>query len=151
MLKEFENITKKYDDSMFEIFKRVIDEAKTESKKNNLDSIEIFIYVSDKLRFAYAQLALAQGIISNENNYNEALNKYIISEKLLERICVYTAPIAEAARNAIKLKAEEILQSTSLDELQNEYNSLFSLLSNDSIQENPWLYEAIELTKKITL
>ena len=53
------------------------------------------------------------------------------------------------AREGIREKAESILDATSLDELQKEYNDLISLLSNKTIQKNSSVYKDIKFTKKI--
>ena len=148
LIETFKELTTKYDNSMFEIFKSIIDEGKKEAEERSFDPIETFILVNEKLQNTFAQLALVQGIVSETKNYNDSLSSYIVSEKLQERIYSYLGPIIKEVRKTIKQKGEEVLESTSLDELQDRYNSLLSVLSMKPIQENEYLYQGIEFTKK---
>lgn len=136
----FTDITKEYDNKLYAVFKEIIDQAIIEADNKKMDSIKKFIYVNSKLESAYAELALALGIITNKTE----LSKRIISEKLLERIYEYINPIIEFAKMEIKQKAEYVLQSSSLLEFQERYDCLKQILSTDEIQENPYLIEDIE-------
>lgn len=145
--KEFKTLTTQFDDSMFQIFKEVIDTAKDKAKNLNLDPISTFIFINEQLKLAYIELALETGIIIKKEEYNDAHNKLIISERLNEKIYNYIEPISQKARKEIKLKAEKILEVTSLDELQKEYNNLMILLSDKTILANDYVFQDIELKK----
>jgi len=138
-------ITKQYEDNLFEIIKEEIDKSKIEVEKKNLSPIETFIYVNEKLQKIFAQLALVEGTIKDEKDYIESLNSYIMPENLQERIYTYLSPIIEEARNYIKSMCEDVLASTSLSDLRNNYNKLLSILSIKAIEENDYLYEGIKL------
>ena len=142
---EFKILTQQFDESIFQIFKKVIDEAKEEAQKNDLDSILTFISINDKIKYCCIQLALANGIIENENDYNESHNSLIISENLLKKIYTYIEPITEKAKNEITCKVKSISNSNSVEDLQNACNNLFSLLSNKTIQENAYLYQTTNI------
>jgi antitoxin component YwqK of YwqJK toxin-antitoxin module len=73
----------------------------------------------------------------------------MISEDLQERIWTYLNPVIENARNYIIKKAQEVCESTTLDELQTSYDELFTLLSNKTIQHNSFVYEDLDITKKL--
>ena len=148
LMDKFTSITKKHDDAMFEIFKSIIDKAKKEAEEQRLDSIYTFVYVNEKLQNAFRKLALVKGVVSDEKNYTEALSSHILSESLLERIYTYLYSIIKDTRNGIRKLCEDILDSTSLKELQERYDRLLSVLSMREIQANEYLYEGIEFTKK---
>jgi len=142
---KFSDITKEYDNKLYIVFKEIIDQAIKEADNKKMDSIMKFIYVNSKLESAYVELALALGIIS-DNNSSE-LPKRIdppISENLLERIYEYINPIIESAKMRIKQKAEYVLQSSNLLELKERYTDLMKILSADEIQENSYLIEDID-------
>lgn len=150
---EFININKEYDNKLYDTFKKVIDEALTESKNNNMNPIEIYIYVNEKLESAYVELALAMGLITKNEIYMPPYDvqsrvKPPISDNLFDRISAYMEPFIEEARKAIKLQAEEILQSKNLEELQEKYHKLEKILSIQSISEAPYLYENLYFTNK---
>ena len=149
LIEEFATITKAYDDALFQIFKRVIDTSITKNQENKLDDLTIFINVFETLKESYINLAIATGIISSKEYYNEAHNNLMISENLQERILTYLNPIIENARNFIIKKAQEVCESTTLDELQISYDELFTLLSNKTIQHNSFVYEDLDITKKL--
>jgi len=150
---DFIFITEEYDNKLYNVFKKVIDEAKIYTKKSNMNAIETFEYVNKKLELAYVELALALGIISNKAAYIETCNFPVrinppLSEKLIERIYYYMDDIIKEVQKVIAEKAEDILISETLDELQEKYNELQSILSNKTISESPYLYEGLELTYK---
>lgn len=149
LVDEFTTVTEEYDNNLYNIFKRVIDEATLYSKQASMDPIETFIHVNKKLEISYVELSVALGITSKEKaHFAFQNNKPPLSEKLQERIFTYMEPITNEARNTIKLKAEDVLSATSLEELQEKYNSLLSMLSKEPISKSPYLYEGLELTKK---
>jgi len=148
ILENFSLILKQHDETLFEIFKQLIDNAKIEAKEKNLDPILTFIHVNDNIEYGYIQLALAKGIIIRKEDYTEYHNQLIVSEKLLEKIYVYIEPITKNAREEIKLKAGYILASSTLEELKEEYKNLMELLSNNTIQKNSYVYEELELKSK---
>jgi hypothetical protein len=86
LIEEFATITKAYDDALFQIFKRIIDASITKNQENKLDDLTIFINVFETLKESYINLAIATGIISSKEYYNEAHNNLMISEDLQERI-----------------------------------------------------------------
>ena len=89
------------------------------------------------------------GLGGSKESYNEAHNNLMISENLQERILTYLNPVIENARNYIIKKAQEVCESTTLDELQTSYDELLSLLSNKTIQHNSFVYEDLDITKKL--
>lgn len=146
---EFTTVTEEYDNNLYNIFKKVIDEAQLYSKQANMDPIETFIHVNKSLEISYVELSVALGITSKEKaHFAFQNNKAPLSEKLQERLFAYIEPITNEARNAIKLKAEDVLSATPLEELQEKYNSLLSILSKKPISSSPYLYEGLEFTKK---
>lgn len=147
MLEEYKLITNQYEDALFNIIKKVIDEAKEKAVNSNMNPVDTFIFINDKLVQMYKQMLISQEIISDEKQYTKRLVNYVISEKLLERIDSYMQPVILCTREYIKEKANDLLDSTSLDELQEKYKFLMSLLSNKTIQDNSYLYEDIELTR----
>lgn len=147
LLERFKIISSQYEDSLFEIIKEVIDEAKVNALDKNLNPVETFILINEKLQKLYKNLVLTQGIISDEKQYTEKHIYYIISEKVYERIDLYLRPVLANARKYIEERANELLYCTSLDEMQEKYNSLMELLSNKVIQDNSYLIEDIKLTR----
>lgn len=147
LLDEYKLITNQYEDSLFNIIKKVIDDAKEEAFNCNMNPVDTFIYINDKLVRMYKQMLITQEIISDEKQYTKKLVSYVISEKLFERIESYMQPVISCTRKYIEEKANDLLDSTSLDELQEKHKFLMDLLSNKTIQDNSYLYEDIELTR----
>ena len=144
----FSELLKKQDESLFEIFKQLIDNAEIEAKEKNLNPILTFIHINEKIEYGYIQLALAKGIIDNEEDYTEYHNQLIVSEKLLEKIYTYIEPITQNARKEIKIKVDYTLNSHTLEELKERYEILMELLSNNTIQKNSYVYEELKLKPK---
>ena len=144
----FSELLKKQDESLFEIFKQLIDNAEIEAKEKNLNPILTFIHINEKIEYGYIQLALAKGIIDNEEDYTEYHNQLIVSEKLLEKIYTYIEPITQNARKEIKIKVDYTLNSPTLEELKERYEILMELLSNNTIQKNSYVYEELKLKPK---
>ena len=69
LLENFSMLIKEQDEALFEIFKQLIDKAKTEAIEKNVNPISTFIYVNEKMEYGYIQLALAKGIILREKDY----------------------------------------------------------------------------------
>ena len=86
LLEEFTKLTTEYDNSMLEIFKNIIDNAIKESEKNNMDAVSTFIFVNTKIKYAYTQLALATGIITKEENYNNVFTYDFIPRREYEQL-----------------------------------------------------------------
>lgn len=153
MKDDFTHITEDYDNKLFNVYKKVIDEAKAHCKSVRMNAIETFIYVNNKLELSYIELAQVLGIISEEEAHIVACNFRIkrkppISEKLEERIYDYIDDIIKGVQKIITEKAEDILVSETLDELQQKYGELQSILTNNTISESPYLYERLEITYK---
>lgn len=144
----FSELLKKQDESLFEIFKQLIDNAEIEAKEKNLNPILTFIHINERIEYGYIQLALAKGIIDNEEDYTEYHNQLIVSEKLLEKIYTYIEPITQNARKEIKIKVDYTLNSPTLEELKERYEILMELLSNNTIQKNSYVYEELKLKPK---
>ena len=76
------------------------------------------------------------------------LKKPPISEKLEEKIYNYMDDIIKEVQKVIIEKAEYVLISETVDELQQKYSELQSLLAINAISESPYLYEGLEITYK---
>lgn len=138
----FNNITKEYDDKLFAIFKDVIDKAIIEAEEKKLNSLDKFLYIDEMLNHAYIDLASSMEIASSPN-YIQRINPPI-SEKLLERICNYLEPYVNAASDYIKVVGEQVINSTNMEELLDNYSELQKILETDGVFENSYLYEGIE-------
>lgn len=147
LLDKFKSILNQYEDSLYEIIKDFIDEVLVEAKNNNLNPVETFILINEKLQDFYKKMVIIQGIVSDEKRCNEKHIDYIISERVYDRIDLYLKPVLIDARKYIQKRANELLYCTSLDEMQEKYNSLMGLLSNKVIQDNSYLTEDIRLTR----
>ena len=147
MINEYISINKKYEDDLFNIIKKVIDEAIMETENICLNPVDSFIFINDKLVSFYKQMAIVNGIISNEKSFTNGHIKYLISERLFIRIDEYLEPIYCSVKNYISIKANEVLESSTLGEMQEKYNSLILLSNNKAIKENSFLYDDIELKK----
>ena len=145
LLDEFIKITTEYDNTLFEIFKREIDEAVIHCNKNNLNTIDTYIFVNKKIELLYAKLSIAMGLIPNELSYNST--NYPVSENLLGRICDYVDELSNLARNEIKKIAEDVLESTTIEELQDKYNKLSRIMNELNENNSDFIYEGIELKR----
>jgi hypothetical protein len=152
LVKEFIEITNEYDNKLFEKFKIVIDQSILETKELRLDGIDSFIYIITKLEEAYIKLALAIGIVTEETIKADTYFRINppISEKLTERIYTYLEPVTVEAQVAIKLLAEQVTLSTSVTEMQENYNRLNSILNNKTITENPYLIDELDIGEGFT-
>lgn len=148
LVDEFTIITEEYDNKLFNIFKRVIDVALKDSKDSNMDPIETFIYINDKLESSYVELAVALGIVTEESIKvygKNSLRSAPISEKLFERIDAYMEPVVKEAREVIRRKAEEVQRATSLEELKEKYNHLMAILNSEAISNFSYIFEDLEI------
>ena len=152
LVEDFTKITDEYDNKLFEKFKTVIDQSILESKELRLDGIDSFIYIITKLEEAYIELALAIGIVTEETIKADTYFRINppISEKLTERIYTYLEPITIEAQEAIKLLAEQVTLSTSVTEMQENYNRLNNILTNKTIAENPYLIDELDIGEGFT-
>jgi hypothetical protein len=66
MINEYISINKKYEDDLFNIIKKVIDEVIMETENICLNPVDSFIFINDKLVSFYKQMAIVNGIISDE-------------------------------------------------------------------------------------
>lgn len=146
-IEKFNIINKQYEDDVFNLFKCIIDEAKLESTNLKYNPVECLCYVCGVINNAYIQLAISNEIISDEKSFTKSYIKYIISEKLFERIEMYIQPLYDNVREYIVKLANDLLYSTSLEELKEKYEFLMSLISNKIVQENSYLYEDIQLER----
>ena len=152
LVEDFTKITDEYDNKLFEKFKIVIDQSILEAKELRLDGIDSFIYIIKKLEEAYIELALAIGIVTEETIKADTYFRINppISEKLTERIYTYLEPVTVEAQVAIKLLAEQVTLSTSVTEMQENYNRLNSILNNTTIAENPYLIDELDIGEGFT-
>lgn len=75
------------------------------------------------------------------------INSFFILLSKSFKIYTYIEPITISARNEIKLKLESILISSTMEELNNEYNGFIALLSNKTLQNNPYVFERLQLNQ----
>lgn len=152
LIEDFVEITNEYDNRLFEKFKTVIDQSILEVKELRLDGIDSFIYIIKKLEEAYIELALAIGIVTEETIKADTYFRINppISEKLTERIYTYLEPVTVEAQESIKLLAEQVTLSTSVTEMQENYNRLNSILNNKTIAENLYLIDDLDIGEGFT-
>lgn len=143
---DFISIVNEYDNKLYDIFKKIIENTALYAKENNMNSIETYIIITEKLETSYVDLALAMGIISPYDVPNE-INPPI-TERLLERVYELMEPFIQDARDEIKLQAEDVLNSKTLDELKEKYEKLSHILNTPSIAESQFLFSDLDLDNK---
>ena len=143
---DFISIVNEYDNKLYDIFKKIIENTALYAKENNMNSIETYIIITEKLETSYVDLALAMGIISPYDVPNE-INPPI-TERLLERIYESMEPFIQDARDEIKLQAEDVLNSKTLDELKEKYEKLSHILNTPLISESQFLFSDLDLDNK---
>jgi len=143
---DFISIVNEYDNKLYDIFKKIIENTALYAKENNMNSIETYIIITEKLETSYVDLALAMGIISPYDVPNE-INPPI-TERLLERVYELMEPFIQDARDEIKLQAEDVLNSKTLDELKEKYEKLSHILNTPLIAESQFLFSDLDLDNK---
>lgn len=143
---DFISIVNEYDNKLYDIFKKIIENTALYAKENNMNSIETYTIITEKLETSYVDLALAMGIISPYDVPNEI--KPPITERLLERVYELMEPFIQDARDEIKLQAEDVLNSKTLDELKEKYEKLSHILNTPLIAESQFLFSDLDLDNK---
>lgn len=101
---ELETIIKDYEEKLFQIFKRKIDAKAIECKANNLDAIQTYIEIRKLV-----------------NELEEEIKSYTglsqMNDELGDRVILYTDEHMNEAIEEFRRKAEQLLKSSTLDEL----------------------------------
>lgn len=145
VIEEFNEILVTYDDRLHAIFKREIDKAIADCKKENLDDLETFIYVNSKIDELFNQLSVSWGLIEPNQTYNES--HLPITAELMAKIYDHTNDLSIKATNQILLMSLELLESKTLDELRRRYEKLDKICKRLDEQHISFIYEGIELKK----
>ena len=118
--KDFEKIIDKYEDEMFKLFKEHIDSAVDEAKMIKLDNFDIYIYVNQKIEDCYHAISILQG--------RSEASEPDLREKLIDKIYTYIEPITKKAKEYIKVLADDVIDSSTLIDLNENYDILKSKL-----------------------
>lgn len=145
VIEEFNEILMAYDDRLHAIFKREIDKAIDDCKKEELDDLETFIYVNSKIDELFNLLSVSWGYTDPNQTYHEG--HLPITEELMAKIYSYTNDLSIKATNQILLMSLELLESKTLDELRRKYEKLDKVCKRLDEQHISFIYEGIELKK----
>lgn len=103
-MSELESIIRDYEEKLFQFFKRRIDEKVIECKANNLDPIKAYIEIRKLINELEEDIKMYTGLTQ-------------MNDELDERVIMYTDEYMEEAIADFKHRAEQLLESHTLDEL----------------------------------
>lgn len=114
MLEEiFKDITTEYNNKIFNIFKKIIDDTKEKCKKDGKDIIETYIEVNKIIEDGF-------------NNLMEAQDVKDINFDLMNKIYLYIDDIIQAVKKQIQYDAQTVLDSVDLRSLKENYEKFMS-------------------------
>lgn len=134
-MSELEVIIKEYEEKLFQIFKRNIEEKVQECKSNNFDSIKTYIEIRKVV------IELEQDI-----NMYTGLNR--INDELDERVMEYTDKYMNESINEFQRRAEQLLESDSLDQLLDEVEKLKRIIEELKEVGSESISECVVFKKK---
>ena len=109
----FKDVTTEYNDKIFNIFKKLIDDTKEKCKKDRKDIIETYIEVNKIIEDGF-------------NNLMEAQDVKDINFDLMNKVYLYIDDIIQAAKKQIQYDAQTVLDSVDLGSLKENYEKLMS-------------------------
>lgn len=114
MLEEiFKDVTTEYNNKIFNIFKKTIDDTKEKCKKDGKDIIETYIEVNKIIEDGF-------------NNLMEAQDVKDINFDLMNKIYLYIDDIIQAVKKQIQYDAQTVLDSVDLRSLKENYEKFMS-------------------------
>ena len=114
MLEEiFKDITTEYNNKIFNIFKKIIDDTKEKCKKDGKDIIETYIEDNKIIEDGF-------------NNLMEAQDVKDINFDLMNKIYLYIDDIIQAVKKQIQYDAQTVLDSVDLRSLKENYEKFMS-------------------------
>ena len=109
----FKDVTEEYNNKIFNIFKKLIDDTKEKCKKENKNIIETYIEVNKIIEDGFNNLMKVQDI--KDTNFN-----------LMNRVYLYIDDIIVATKKQIQYDAQMVLDSPDLRSLKENYEKLMS-------------------------
>ena len=113
---EIETIIKEYEEKIFKIFKRNIDAKVIECKAYNYDAIKTYIEIR-------------KIIIELEEEIQSYTGINQINDELGDRVIEYTDEYMNESVSEFQRRAEQLLESTTLDELIEEVDELKKIIA----------------------
>ena len=114
MLEEiFKDVTTEYNNKIFDILKKTIDDTKEKCKKDGKDIIETYIEVNKIIEDGF-------------NNLMEAQDVKDINFDLMNKIYLYIDDIIQAVKKQIQYDAQTVLDSVDLRSLKENYEKFVS-------------------------
>lgn len=134
-MSELEVIIKEYEEKLFQIFKRKIEEKVQECKSNNFDSIKTYIEIR-------------KVIIELEEDINMYTGLNQINYELDVRVIEYTDKYMNESINEFQRRAEQLLESDSLDQLLDEVEKLKRIIEELKEVGSESISECVVFKKK---
>ena len=114
-MSELETIIRDYEEKLFQFFKRRIDAKVIECKANNYDPIKTYIEIRKLINELEEDIKMYTGL----NQMNDELDT---------RVIMYTDEYMEEAITDFKQRAEQLLESPTLDELIEQVDKLKKII-----------------------
>lgn len=134
-MSELEVIIKEYEEKLFQIFKRKIEEKVQECKSNNFDSIKTYIEIR-------------KVVIELEKDINMYTGLNQINDELDERVIEYTDMYMNESINEFQRRAEQLLESDSLDQLLDEVEKIKRIIEELKEVGSESISECVVFKKK---
>lgn len=134
-MSELEVIIKEYEEKLFQIFKRKIEEKVQECKSNNFDSIKTYIEIR-------------KVVIELEKDINMYTGLNQINDELDERVIEYTDKYMNESINEFQRRAEQLLESDSLDQLLDEVEKIKRIIEELKEVGSESISECVVFKKK---
>ena len=133
-MEEITKIIKEYEDKLFKIFKRNIDAKVIECKAYNYDAIKTYIEIR--------KIIIA---LEEEIQENSGLNQ--INDELIYRVIEYTDEYMNEAVNEFQRRAEQLLNSSTLDELIDGVDELKKIMAELKSVDSESISEGVAFQK----
>ena len=134
-MSELEVIIKEYEEKLFQIFKRKIEEKVQECKSNNFDSIKTYIEIR-------------KVVIELEKDINTYTGLNQINYELDVRVTEYTDKYMNESINEFQRRAEQLLESDSLDQLLDEVEKIKRIIEELKEVGSEGISECVVFKKK---
>ena len=109
----FKDVTEEYNNKIFNIFKKLIDDTKEKCKKENKSIVDTYIEVNKIIEDGFNDLMKVQDV--KDINFN-----------LMNKIYLYIEDIVVVTKKQIQYDAQTVLDSPDLGSLKENYEKLMS-------------------------
>jgi hypothetical protein len=142
---DFSDIVSDYETRLFNKFKEIIDSSLSIAREENMNPLDTYLFVNNKVEEAYKMLAYVLGDIAYPEFVQEVDPP--VSDRLMEKIDDYINPLCDLAINEIQRQFDEVMSSSNLGEFMEKYEAFKNMLSEKNVKD--FMYEDIKIKKRV--